>query len=45
MGSVFSPLFYNVYLDEMLKSQPVLREAIRRGNLKAFAEEVLLRVP
>lgn len=41
-GSKISPKLFNFYLDDALKSQETLREAITRGDLKAFADGILI---
>ena len=41
-GSVLSPLLFNVYLEEALKSSQKLEEVRKRGNLLAFADDMLV---
>jgi hypothetical protein len=40
-GSVLSSKQFNIYLDHALKEDPVLKEAVSRGDLKAFADDIL----
>ena len=41
-GGVLSPLLFNVYLEEILMANSVLKEAIAEGKLVAFADDILL---
>ena len=41
-GSVLSPVLFNVYLEEALKSSRKLEEVRRRGDLLAFADDMLV---
>ena len=41
-GGVFSPLLFNVYLEEALGSTQKLREMVNRGDLLAFADDMLI---
>ena len=41
-GSVLSPVLFNVYLEEALKSSGKLEEVRRRGDLLAFADDMLV---
>ena len=41
-GSVLSPVLFNVYLEEALKSSGKLEDVRRRGDLLAFAEDMLV---
>jgi hypothetical protein len=41
-GSVLSPVLFNVYLEEALKSSRKLEEMRRRGDLLAFADDMLV---
>ena len=41
-GSVLSPVLFNVYLEEALKSSNKLEEMRRRGDLLAFADDMLV---
>ena len=41
-GSVLSPVLFNVYLEEALKSSIKLEELRRRGDLLAFADDMLV---
>ena len=41
-GSVLSPVLFNVYLEEALKSSNKLEEVRRRGDLLAFADDMLV---
>jgi retron-type reverse transcriptase len=41
-GSILSPVLFNVFLEEELKSSKKLVELIRRGDLLAFADDMLL---
>ncbi len=37
-----SPLLFNVYLDEILKKSTVLQTLTSRGDLIAYADDILL---
>jgi hypothetical protein len=39
-GSILSPVLFNIYLDEALKSSEKLEEVRRRGDLLGFADEI-----
>ena len=41
-GSVFSPVLFNVYLENSLDSSKKLKEMRRRGDLLAFADDMLI---
>ena len=41
-GSILSPFLFNVYLEEALKSSTKLEEVRRRGDLLAFADDMLV---
>ena len=41
-GSILSPVLFNVYLEEALKTSQKLEEARRRGDLLAFADDMLV---
>ena len=41
-GSILSPVLFNVYLEEALKSSRKLEEVRRRGDLLAFADDMLV---
>ena len=41
-GSVLSPVFFNVYLEEALKSSAKLEAVRKRGDLLAFADDMLV---
>ena len=41
-GSVLSPFLFNVYLDEALKSNKKLEKVRSRGDLLAFADDMLV---
>ena len=41
-GSILSPVLFNVYLEEALKSSKKLVGLIRRGDLLAFADDMLV---
>ena len=41
-GSVLSPVLFNVYLEEALKSSAKLEAVRRRGDLLAFADDMLV---
>ena len=41
-GSVLSPFFFNVYLEEALCSIPVLRKCLEEGTLMAFADDLMI---
>ena len=41
-GSVLSPVLFNVYLEEALNSSELLQGIRRRGDLLAFADDMLV---
>ena len=41
-GSVLSPVLFNVYLEEALNSSELLKGMRRRGDLLAFADDMLV---
>ena len=41
-GSILSPVLFNVYLEEELKSSRKLEELRKRGDLLAFADDMLV---
>ena len=41
-GSVLSPVLFNVYLEEALKSLAKLEAVRKRGDLLAFADDMLV---
>ena len=41
-GSVLLPVLFNVYLEEALKSSGKLEDIRRRGDLLAFADDMLV---
>ena len=41
-GSVLSPVLFNVYLEEALKSFQKLEDVRKRGDLLAFADDMLI---
>ena len=41
-GGVLSPMLFNVYLEEALGSTQKLREMVNRGDLLAFADDMLI---
>ena len=41
-GSVLSPLLFNIYLEEALRTSPKLEQVRNRGDLLAFADDMLL---
>jgi len=41
-GSVLSPVLFNVYLEEAIKSSNKLEEVRSRGDLLAFADDMLV---
>ena len=41
-GSILSPVLFNVYLEEALKSSTKLEDVRRRGDLLAFADDMLV---
>jgi hypothetical protein len=41
-GSLLSPVLFNVYLEEALKSSVKLEAARRRGDLLAFDDDMLV---
>ena len=40
-SSILSPVLFNVYLEEALKSSRKLEDMRRRGDLLAFADDML----
>ena len=40
-GGVLSPLLFNLYLEEALLSQPIIHRLIRRGDVRAFADDLV----
>ena len=41
-GGVLSPILFNVYLEEALGTTEKLKEMVRRGDLLAFADDMLV---
>ena len=41
-GSVLSPVLFNVYLEEAIRSSTKLDEVRSRGDLLAFADDMLV---
>ena len=41
-GSILSPVLFNVYLEEALKTSQKLEEVRRGGDLLAFADDMLV---
>ena len=41
-GSVLSPVLFNVYLEEAIKSSIKLEEVRSRGDLLAFADDMIV---
>ena len=41
-GTVLSPMLFNVYLEEALNSSKKLSEMRKRGDLLAFADDMLI---
>ena len=41
-GSILSPVLFNVYLEEAFKSSRKLEDLRRRGDLLAFADDMLV---
>ena len=41
-GSVLSPVLFNVYLEEAIRSSQKLDEVSPRGDLLAFADDMLV---
>ena len=41
-GSILSPVLFNVYLEEAIKSSPKLDQMRVRGDLLAFADDMLV---
>ena len=41
-GGVLSPMLFNVYLEEALSTTSKLREMVNRGDLLAFADDMLI---
>ena len=41
-GGVLSPMLFNVYLEEALGTTSKLREMVNRGDLLAFANDMLI---
>ena len=42
-GGVLSPMLFNVYLEEALGTTLKLREMVNRGDLLAFADDMLIK--
>lgn len=43
-GSVLAPFLFNVYLEETINSSPQLSQMARRGDLKAYADDILAQL-
>ena len=41
-GSVLAPLLFNIYLDEAIRSSAKLESLRKRGDLLAFADDMLI---
>jgi len=41
-GSILSPVLFNIYLEEALNSSEKLRQVRKRGDLLAFADDMLV---
>ena len=41
-GSVLAPLLFNIYLDEAIRSSAKLEALRKRGDLLAFADDMLI---
>ena len=41
-GSVLSPVLFNVYLEDVLDSSNILQRMRKRGDLLAFADDMLI---
>ena len=41
-GSILSPVLFNVYLEEAINSSRKLEEVRKRGDLLAFADDMLV---
>ena len=41
---MLSPLLFNIYLNDALKSSPVLQQILRRGDLFAYADDIVLHL-
>ena len=41
-GGVLSPMLFNIYLEEALGTTEKLKEMVRRGDLLAFADDMLI---
>jgi hypothetical protein len=41
-GGVLSPMLFNIYLEEALGTTQKLREMVNRGDLLAFADDMLI---
>ena len=41
-GSVLSPVLFNVYIEEAINSSAKLEEVRKRGDLLAFADDMLV---
>ena len=41
-GGVLSPMLFNIYLEEALSTTEKLKEMVRRGDLLAFADDMLI---
>ncbi len=42
-GSILSPVLFNLYLEEALKSSRKLEDMRRRGDLLDFADDMLMK--
>ena len=40
-GSILSPVLFNIYLEEALNSSEKLKQVRKRGDLLAFADDML----
>ena len=41
-GSILSPVLFNIYLEEALNSSEKLKQVRKRGDLLAFADDMLV---
>jgi hypothetical protein len=39
-GSIISPKLFNIYLDEAIMANQTLKVAVKRGDLKAFTDDL-----
>lgn len=42
-GGVLSPILFNIALNALIEQSPALHQAVKRGDLRAFADDVLIQ--